>query len=411
MSYQKLYEESFPASLLLEFDELDDGILSPPRLQQPEQISNVPESRSSATTSHTSNTSSGNYSLSTENENGSGSSGSSNIASKYRTSTNKRVNAMKDAKNIGSKPPNRSTNTVNQKRAKSMENLVNSGASHAQSIPFKRQKYSHVKSKVKQFIDEAISQRDRRGLVRHNSLSNTNILGRTLEETDEFDQETNIDTLRAMLRDKNNEIDSLQRHLHFSELQREDEVARVVALKNKIEGIRLEDSKRERERERERKRERELHEKRVLASYLQLNKSLVSVATQTSPEIGPMINFSTFRSEDSFERLLAANASTAPRVKRALQYVMDLEQEELDKNNNHIQRRPDSVTDPKNSPAPHQNQCSVEEDEESPRSEQRLEITVEPIEFAEICHDCARRKKRKYIKKTRLASFFCIKRE
>lgn len=57
-----------------------------------------------------------------------------------------------------------------------MENLRNqSGGSGTSGHSLKRQpKYGHVKSKVKQFIDEAISQRGRHVLVRHKSMPESN---------------------------------------------------------------------------------------------------------------------------------------------------------------------------------------------------------------------------------------------
>ncbi|XP_039432616.1 uncharacterized protein LOC120415227 isoform X1 [Culex pipiens pallens] len=427
-SYKKLNDETFPTSLLMEFDELDDEFLiSPPGLAATEKADVASGPRSPATTtSHTSNTSSGNYSLSTENENGSGSSSTSShpTTAKFRTTTSKRVSASKDAKRALAGAKALAKSTPGQKRAKSMENLRNqSGGSGTSGHSLKRQpKYGHVKSKVKQFIDEAISQRGRHVLVRHKSMPESNN-SRGTEEQSEIDQETDVESLRTMLREKTAENENLQRHLEFSEIQREDGVVKIETLKRKIEAMRLEESKRQAERDVERQRERdfrkELDRKTVFGAYFQYNRIFATTCTQTSPEPCTTFDMSTFGSEDSFERVIAAssssqpNASTGPRAKRSLQYPVDQQEDPDDDDNVQDDISPDSATHPESSPDYPQLVPAVGRQQYPSTSNQPV-VSVgrsdrQDVESDRICDECARKRKKKASKKARLASFFCIR--
>lgn len=419
-SFRKLNDETFPASLLLEFDELDDDIpISPPRILEPVNAVSVSGSRSPVTTSHTSNSSSGNYSLSTENENGSGSSNSSNLFLKYRPLTNKRSGQAQNLENPINKSRTGSSSSNGQKRAKSEENLLNSNILFNKvGGPSKAQKYGHVKSKVKQYIDETLSQHTRHSLVRHKSMPESTI-EKTLEQTEEIPVEHDANALRAMLKETSNEVSNLQRHLEFNEMLRRDDIAKIEALKRKIEVMRVEHSIREKERQRERDSEKELDKKLLLANYLRyssqtsLNRVFASVSTQTSPEVHTIFSNSFIFSDESIDRMLAPNTSTSgmsppPRAKRALTYVVD-HQGEPNGIVNQVNVNPDSATHPSGSPDyPRLCPTAVTYNHTTPvdNSGSTTEILIQ--DDSELCKQCRKSKKRKN-KKTRLASLFCIK--
>ncbi|XP_055528993.1 uncharacterized protein LOC129721000 [Wyeomyia smithii] len=414
-SYTQLTDETFPASLLMEFDMLDDEIpISPPRTLEPDKASTAAtEARSSGAASHTSasNTSSGNYSFSTENENGSSSSGSSNPSCNYRPTPSKRTTTVKDTKRV---PSNATTKPeTGQKKAKSLENLLNNAPPKIQTSTLKRQKYSHVKSKVKQFIDETTKKRDRQPLIRHKSMPEA-CMDCPAEEIDEIDHETDTDNLRTMLKEKTRELDSLKRHLNFCEMQREDNVFTIEALKRKIESMRLEHSKRDHERQREREMEREREKQAILNTYLRysnpaLNRIFASVSTQTSPEVHAIFNISSFQCDESFEEPLA-DSFPAPRrgpFARTSQHLVETEEDKPNECSEHEQASPDSATHPEGSPdypplLPAQGSC---------RFGRRVEENTNDCtqDYVEVCQKCIARKENKRKKKIRLASFFCIK--
>ncbi|XP_058466403.1 uncharacterized protein LOC131439431 [Malaya genurostris] len=418
MSYQQLTDETFPTNLLIEFDQLDDDIpISPPQILQADKTSVVTaaEIRSSEVISHTSgsNTSSGNYSFSTENENGSASSGCSNPTIKYQSSTNKRAKAMKDTKKMVPKPSGKSS--VHQQKSKSLENLVNHNTNQMPSNLLKRQKYGHVKSKVKQFIDETTKNLDRKPLLRHKSMPDYS-LECPSEEIDEINQETNIDKLRSLLKEKTEELECWKRHLNFSERQREDSVLKIGALQRKIETMRLEHSTRDKDRERqhERKLENEREKHTVLEAYLRyrnpsLSRIFTSVGTQTSPGVCTVFNINAFCSDDSFEGLLDGSFNAAPatstgtRVKRALQFPLEPEPDEPEVNEVNENVSPDSASHPA---GPNLMQLS-DAGQLSPKTAGICESPTQ--DYVQICKECAIKKEKKRKKKNRLASFFCIK--
>ncbi|XP_055587449.1 uncharacterized protein LOC129739920 [Uranotaenia lowii] len=459
MSYQKLNDETFPASLLLEFDELDDEFLlvSPPGMMMVlETDPMISENRSPVMTM--SNSSSGNYSLSTENENGSGSSSSSNVGQKIqRTSlstTNKRINAARDSKrsmksvrgeggatngqNLAKAGITVSTggvpvNSAYKKRAKSMENLSHGSTTAIQqnSHAIKRAKYGHVKSKVKQFIDETVSQRrDRQTLVRHKSMPEQGT-GHPDVEASNLERHLSVDELQTMLQEKSAENESLNRHLQFSELQRQNTVEKFETLKRKLEAMRLEHSKREWNWDRENQQltrllETERERQLALTSYLRynngagpvpLNRRLANTGTQTSPALESFIlNSDTFGidEDESFGGDLLAE-DPPPRVKRTLQFMLEEDGGVLE-----IEEQPDQEME------------DVSPDStRSPNCSQRTEIgaeasTMEPMSVLvganlspgaasqmsqpDVCRECGtRKKKRKQKKIAKFASLFCIK--
>ncbi|XP_058836494.1 uncharacterized protein LOC131693039 [Topomyia yanbarensis] len=413
MSYQQLTDETFPTSLLMEFDMLDDEIpISPPRILEVDKTNTANEMLSSEVTSHTSgsNTSSGNYSFSTENENGSGSSSSSNPTTKYRSYTSKRATTTKDSNKIATKTSTKSAN--HQKKSKSLENLVNKTALLVQNSSTKNPKYSHVKSKVKQFIDETTKKQDRKPFIRHKSMPECSP-EHPLEECDEIDPIT-YSELKIRLKQKTEELNNLQRHLIFNEAQLEDNFSKIGDLKHKIEAMRLENSRREMERQRERELEKERERQLFLEPYLRysnptLNKTFASMSTQTSPDTLMVFNISALNSDDddSFEGLMSASASSGPNVKRTLQFALEQEQNEQHENNTNENVSPDSATHPERSTDYPPMLPSSDLGQSSPRDAENRALSTQ--DYVQVCNDCASRKEKTKKKKNRLASFFCIK--
>ncbi|XP_062563127.1 uncharacterized protein LOC134226387 isoform X2 [Armigeres subalbatus] len=397
-SFQKLNDETFPASLLMEFDELDDDIpISPPRTHEPVNVMSAPGSRSPVAASQTSNSSSGNYSLSTENDNGSGSSNSRHTFVKISPAT--------------SKP---------QKRAKSEENLLGSNVWYAKNggVP-RSQKYGHVKSKVKQYIEETLSQHTRHSLVRHKSMPESSIES-VLEQKEEHSPDHDASTIRGLLEEKSTEVSYLQRHLEFSEMLRRDGIAKIEVLKQKIEAMRMEHSMREKERQRERDIEKDLDRKLILANYMRyssqnsLHKAFTSVSTQTSPEALAVLNNSFIFSDESIDRMHVSKlasitgASPPPRAKRALTYVADSQPERFEflNDENFI---PDSATHPCSSPD-YPELCPTAVIYHHTLEDNAGDTTELLIpDNSGTCNECGRKNKNRKSKKARLASFFCIK--
>lgn len=418
-SIQILNDETFPGDFLMEFDELDDDIsISPPGILVPENNLTTLGSHCSVTTSQT-NSSSENYSLSTENENGSGSSNSTNIFIKYHPSSGKRMSLTQNAKKCFSKSFASSSSAGNPKRSKSEGNLLNTSGPQCRVGITRPQKYGHVKSKVKQYIDETLSQHVHHSFVRHKSMPvSTTEAG--IQENTEIETVQDANVLRAMVKESSDEVSNLQRHLEFSEMLRKDDIAKIENLKRKIEIMRLEHSKREKERQRERDCEKELDRQLVLANYLRyssqtsLNRVFASVGTQTSPETNISFNNITLYSDESFAGMLASNfisnpnTSTAPRAKRALLYAPDSHLEQNENINDMLSPCP--APDPQNSPDYLQLQptatVSYQISEDS--TEAPTELLIQ--DYSDFCNKCIRKKKKKS-KKTRLASFFCIKKE
>lgn len=411
---KKLNDETFPANLLMEFDELDDEIpISPPRNHEPVTVNSAPGSRSPVAIS---NSSSGNYSLSTENGNGSGSSNSSNLFAKFRPLSSKQSSVVKAVSNPTKPSRTSPSSSKPQKRAKSEENLLSSHVSYAKNGGAVRsQKYGHVQSKVKQYIEETLSQHTRLPLARHKSMPESSIES-VLEQKEEPSPEHDTNTLRALLKETSEEVIYLQRHLEFNEMLRRDDIAKIEALKRKIEVMRMEHSRREKERQRERETEKELDRKLILANYMRygsqtsLNRAFASVSTQTSSEALNALSDSLILSNESIDRMHAsiAGASSAPRAKRALTYVVDPQPEptELTNDENFI---PDSATHPCSSPDyPELRPTAVIyhhtlED----NAGDAAELLIRDI--SGTCNECGRKNKKRKSKKIRLASFFCIK--
>ncbi|XP_053686176.1 putative uncharacterized protein DDB_G0271982 [Sabethes cyaneus] len=420
MSYQQLTDETFPASLSMDFEILEDEIsISPPRILEPDKT-NGAAAPSSVAASHLSgsNTSSGNYSFSTENENGSSSSGSSNPPSKFHPTTSKQVITAKDTKKVSSntlaKP------VTGQKKAKSLENLLNNVPPQTSSL--KRQKYGHIKSKVKQYIDETTKKRDRQPLLRHKSMPET-CIECPAEKNDEIDLETNTDNLKTMLREKTEELDSLKRHLNFCEMQREDNVFTIEALKRKIESMRLEHSKRENERQREREVEKEREKLAIMNTYLRysnpsLNRIFATVSTQTSP-VHVTFNISTFQSDDSIHDLLAESFTATPptsdrrstKIIRTSQLSTEPDAEDRPAESSEQEKiSPDSATHPEGSPD-YLQLLPLSEFSGGTMNTEDTDTAISQ-DHAEVCQECMARKqnkRKKKSKKIRLASFFCIK--
>lgn len=422
-SFQKLNDETFPASLLLEFDDLDDDIpISPPRILEPVNIISASGSRSPVTTSQTSNSSSGNYSLSTENEYVSNSSNSSNLFIKYRPLSNKRSNAAHSSnlRNAVNTSKNNSCSSIVQKRAKSEDNLLSNERSLTKvGGTSKSQKYGHVKSKVKQYIDETLNQHTRHPLIRHKSMPESTVENNQKQE-EEIPLEHDANTLRAMLKETADEVTNLQRHLEFSEMLRKDDIAKIEVLKRKIEAMRIEHSMREKERQRERESEKELDRKLVLANYFRyssqnsLNRVFASIGTQTSPDVCTAFSNSFIFSDESTDRVLASNFATTSgtsspfRAKRALTYVAD-SQPQLNGTANEELLSPDLATHQSSSPD-YPRLCPTAVVYNQSPQDNSGEITELLIQNSlDSCRECGRKNKKRKSKKTRLASLFCIR--
>lgn len=399
MSYQRLSDETCPASLVKEFDEFEDQFLiSPQQPLQPKTIQST--TKSSVSTSHSS---SGNYSLSTEN--GESSAGNC-VNTRYRSITSKRMSNYKDKRRSGFKDDNKIT--------KSLENLSSRSVTQKPHVSWKTPKYAHVKSKVKQYIDEARSKHTRHVLKRHNSAPETSST-RDNQELDEISEETNVAVLQTMLREKIKENEALFRQFHFIDIQREEQVVKIETLKRKIDAMRLEETKREQQREKERQAEREYQEKTILAAYLQcnnhamLNKNFTSVGTQTSPMFQLPFDVSTFINDDSLEISRRVEHSTeevdeasSTRVRRELRFTrLDSDQPLASTSKNQLDINANSVDYVEDSPSYIQVQPPVNvqmEGKSSPSTE--LE--------QKMCFKCAKNKAPKR-KRSRLASLFCLR--
>uniref|UniRef100_A0AAG5DQ37 Uncharacterized protein n=1 Tax=Anopheles atroparvus TaxID=41427 RepID=A0AAG5DQ37_ANOAO len=357
---RNLCDETFPASLLIEFDELDDEIpISPelPKRHPPgafprhhSTLSRVPANENTSDKGHaddrngsrmvisgSSNTSSGHSSLSTEGENRSASSDrdTSRDLSKRHVSVDVSHGGTGPGQGLGDKlllkprkfrPPrsmesllqehsadsgNRSMRTLTQSThsvglgtglgtygavdERGSSGNISGGSGGAQQLQYNRNrdKYGHVQSKVKQQINEMkpSSNRDRKALVRHKSMPNT-YEGNSQDEDDEaLDQETNLETLRAIIREMKEHAGNLERQLNVRDLFQANVFNELATLKCKNSTLRMEnDQLHEQERAREQRRQVlrqcEQHAGSCYGSQSSLHKAslnVCTVGTQTSP--------------------------------------------------------------------------------------------------------------------------------
>uniref|UniRef100_A0A182MT13 Uncharacterized protein n=1 Tax=Anopheles culicifacies TaxID=139723 RepID=A0A182MT13_9DIPT len=314
---RNLCDETFPASLLIEFDELDDEIpISPelPKRRQPEsflrdrttlsggkgividKINAEDRSGSRMVISGSSNTSSGHSSLSTEGENRSASSdrdtsrdlskrqpldvgpGALLLLGEQRTDKSTLISRkIREPRSMESLLQHQGPKTASPLHSGptglamggkglgggstgNVSSVSSIGAStqqhHQQNYRRQRSKYGHVQSKVKQMIDEMKppTNRDRKTLVRHKSMPETSQdVEAKDEEYETFEPEKDVETLRTVVREMRLHMNSLEQQLTVCRTNVFNELA---TLKCKNNALRLEnDHLHEQERAREQRRQ------------------------------------------------------------------------------------------------------------------------------------------------------------
>ncbi|XP_052902578.1 uncharacterized protein LOC128310075 isoform X2 [Anopheles moucheti] len=363
---RNLCDETFPTSLLIEFDELDDEIpISPelPKRHQPESLlrdrttlsggkgivtDKITDDRNGSrmVISGSSNTSSGHSSLSTEGENRS--------ASSERDTS--RDMSKRQPLNVGAGAllllDDQRTDIATLKSRKlrqprSMESLlqnhglagriktasplhtgtglamggkglvggstgnvsvssVGAGAQQQQHYHRHRAKYGHVQSKVKQMIDEMKppTNRDRKALVRHKSMPETTHEVELQDGVDEtLEQENDVEMLRSVVREMRLHIGSLEQQLSICRTNVFNELA---TLKCKNSALRIEnDHLLEQERAREQRRQL-LREQQTAGSCYGSQSSLCKASVGSTSTVGTQTSPSITDHELQFEFLLAS---------------------------------------------------------------------------------------------------------
>ncbi|XP_050067737.1 uncharacterized protein LOC126556518 [Anopheles maculipalpis] len=369
---RNLCDETFPASLLIEFDELDDEIpISPelPKRHQPEhflrdrttlsngkgianQQTNMDDRNGSRMViSGSSNTSSGHSSLSTEGENRSASSDrdtSRDLSKRLPLAVgpgapillgDDQQSAKLSLKSRKIRQP-RSMESLLQNQGPSVGRLKISsplgsgtglgagkgmgggstgnvsvssiGGTGQQHYHRHRSKYGHVQSKVKQMIDEMKppTNRERKTLVRHKSMPETSFdVDLNHEENETLEQENDVETLRSVVREM---------RLHMSSLEQELTVCRtnlfneLATLKCKNNALRMEnDHLLEQERAREQRRQL-LREQQSAGSCYGSQSSLYKASVGTTCTVATQTSPSgTGDNESHFEFLLASPLPTS----------------------------------------------------------------------------------------------------
>uniref|UniRef100_A0A182PQY1 Uncharacterized protein n=1 Tax=Anopheles epiroticus TaxID=199890 RepID=A0A182PQY1_9DIPT len=455
---RNLCDETFPANLLIEFDELDDEIPISPELtkrhhhhhRQPDSFlhhhqhhrrnlssdgkgtisdkTNVDDRNGSRmVVSGSSNTSSGHSSLSTEGENRS--------ASSDRDSSrdlSKRVQS-KEGGSDGGSTDKLTLKPRKIRQPRSMESLLQhqeqrlklaaplgsgtglSGAGSTGNVSVRsagsatqphyqrhRSKYGHVQSKVKQMIEEMKpppANRERKTLVRHKSMPETSYDADSKDEDEEaLAQESDVETLRAVVREMRRRIGSLEQQHTLSHANLFNEMA---TLKCKISTLRIEnDQLLEQVRARE-QRWQLLRDQQSGGSCYGSQSSLFkaqsghtcTIATQTSPTL--------LDHDLHFEFLL-----TSPPNKHASSPTTDPETPVGEFSPDYEQLIPVLGQGSACESDLHRRTPSFVRSPAGRRSE-----SVQTRDFATspTCHDCRRRKKKRKSRKQKLASLFCIR--
>uniref|UniRef100_A0A182W1T6 Uncharacterized protein n=1 Tax=Anopheles minimus TaxID=112268 RepID=A0A182W1T6_9DIPT len=370
-----LCDETFPTSLLIEFDELDDEIpISPelPKRHQPESFLrarttlsgdkgsvtdkiNVDRSGSRMVISGSSNTSSGHSSLSTEGENRSASSdrdtsrdlgkrqsldvgpGALLLLGEQRTDKStlksRKTREPRSMESLLQHPGRKTASPLHSGTGLSMggkglgggstgnvSSVSSIGASNQQQQHYRRQrsKYGHVQSKVKQMIDEMKppTNRDRKTLVRHKSMPETSHDVEPKDEVLEYatlEPENDVETLRTVVREMRLHMGSMEQQLTICRTNMFNELA---TLKCKNDALRLEnDHLHEQERAREQRRQL-LREKQATAgscygSQSSLCKASVGSTCTVGTQTSPSRTGDGADHEDQFEFLLASPPTLA----------------------------------------------------------------------------------------------------
>nr|XP_040236934.2 uncharacterized protein LOC120958301 [Anopheles coluzzii] len=461
-----LCDETFPANLLIEFDELDDEIPISPELpkrhQQPESFTEHHRHLTSATKriisdknnvddrngsrmviSGSSNTSSGHSSLSTEGENRSSS------ASDRDTSRDLSKRLPSRPSDVGGPVPallllgeQRNTDKLTLKARKirqprSMESLLQSkdqrlklaatplgkgigGGStgnvsvasvgttfQQQHYQRHRSKYGHVQSKVKQMIEEMkpppASGRDRKTLVRHKSMPETSYDADSKDEEEEaIEQENDVETLRSVVRELRLHMSSLEQQLTLCRTSVFNELA---ALQSKNSALRLEnDHLLEQERAREQRRQLLREQQTTAGSCYGSQSSLYKVQPPGQPTC--TIATQTSPTDDLlFEFLLASPPTSSHPAPGAALSSGDCEPDG-DFSPDYEQLLPSLAGSPAAGGRPELRRRTPSV--RSPPGGGRFE-TGQQAEECAACHDCRRRRKKRKSRKQKLASLFCIR--
>ncbi|XP_053675448.1 uncharacterized protein LOC128725705 [Anopheles nili] len=471
---RNLCDETFPGSLLIEFDELDDEIpISPelPKRHQPDGFGRhhstltvragamadkaTADDRNGSRTviSGSSNTSSGHSSLSTEGENRSAS-------SDRDLSRDLSKRQLKDVDLDGTRMEQPSLKTRKFRPPRSMESLLqqqghsghfkkslpprkraglrtdesvdgdctgnvsvlSNGPPNQQHQLYQRHraKYGHVQSKVKQLIDEMkpTARRDRMTLVRHKSMPETSFdIDPRHEHDDTLEQETDMDALRAMVREMKLHVGILEQQLNLQDLHNTNAFNELAALKCKNSALRIEnDFLLEQERVREQRRQLLRHPEQhpggsCYGSQSSLHKAIINctTATQTSPQSGT--------DEPSFELLFAASPPAITTGSRPLMALQASSTVELDTaigefSPDYEQLLPVVSRDGEPSdafePKCQNGRCTTTEQSPAPKGSETGQAPA--IATSPRCRDCCRRKKKRKSRKQKLVSLFCIRR-
>uniref|UniRef100_A0A182N3H8 Uncharacterized protein n=1 Tax=Anopheles dirus TaxID=7168 RepID=A0A182N3H8_9DIPT len=448
---RNLCDETFPASLLIEFDELDDEIpISPefPKRQQPatglsrhrstlrstgkgiasDKTDVTDRSGSRMVISGSSNTSSGHSSLSTEGENRSASSDrdtSRDQSKAHRTPEVAGPGAMLLLGGGGE--------TLNIRQPRSMESLlpltsnsasslgpgtglgstgnVSVGSVGADTKPQHyhrhRAKYGHVQSKVKQMINEMKppNNRDRKTLVRHKSMPDTSFdVGSKEVEEDALGRVNDVETVRAVAREMQQRMSSLEQQLSLCQADMFNELA---ALKCKNSALRFEnDHLLEQERAREQRRQLLLRDQPTgtgscYGSQSSLNKATAGLPPSTTSTVGTQTSpIGTYDSQFEF-LFVSPPVSPPPHVlDDAPESTLGEFSPDYEQLLPRFRRRDTRRTPTVHSPTEHPDHAL----DGDPATAAATTTATSPA-----CHDCRRRKKKRKTRKQKLASLFCIR--
>ncbi|XP_035892499.1 uncharacterized protein LOC118503403 isoform X1 [Anopheles stephensi] len=464
---RNLCDETFPSSLLIEFDELDDEIPISPELPKRHHHSdgkgivtdktNIADDRNGSrmVISGSSNTSSGHSSLSTEGENRSASSDrdTSRDLSKRQPSDpgallllGDQRSAKLSLKSRKIRQP-RSMESLLQTQGQSVGRLklasplgsgtglgaskgmgggstgnvsVSSAGSTAQQQQQQqhynrhRSKYGHVQSKVKQMIEEMKppTSRDRKTLVRHKSMPETSFEVDAKTEKDEtLEQENDVETLRSAVREMRLHMSSLEQELTVCRTNLFNELATLQCKNN---ALRMENDRLLEQEQAHEQRRQQLREQQAAGSCYGSQSSLYkasvritcTVATQTSPS-------ATGDHESQFDFLLASPPPASHPAAHTSSSTIELESAVGEFSPDYEQLIP--TLDRSGTSTVFGSGIRNREVRRTPSFRSptgRRSESSQAGDFAlssPTCHDCRRRKKKRKSRKQKLASLFCIR--
>uniref|UniRef100_A0A182KCJ2 Uncharacterized protein n=1 Tax=Anopheles christyi TaxID=43041 RepID=A0A182KCJ2_9DIPT len=448
---RNLCDETFPANLLIEFDELDDEIPISPELPKLDD-----RNGSRMVISGSSNTSSGHSSLSTEGENRSGSTSdrdTSRDLSKRMSHPSPHVGGPGALLLLGEQ---RNADKLTLKGSKirqprSMESLLQNqdqrlklaatplgggsgagtglstgvkgmgggstgnvsvssvgGAFQQQHYQRHRSKYGHVQSKVKQMIEEMKppTNRDRKTLVRHKSMPETSYDVDSKDEEEEApEQENDLETLRSVVRELRLHMSSLEQQLTLCRTNLFNDLA---TLQCKNSALRLEnDHLLEQERAREQRRQL-LREQQTAGSCYGSQSSLykasagqptrTTIGTQTSP----MDDF-------LFEFLLASPPTSSHPAVPHPNSLLTIGQETTEGVGEFSPDYEQLIPTLGGSSVPYESDLRRRTPSVRSPAGRRSDSGQTQDPPSSACYDCRRRKKKRKSRKEKLASLFCIR--